>query len=80
MLTAEQKVEASIDYTPYEPGRLTGTPEYCYRDLEPPEGGDWDLETLIHKPTGIDLVPHLTQNEAAQLEIILKEQWDEDND
>ena len=67
---------ASVYRTPYDPGLTYGPPEKCY----PPEGGDFDLESLIHKPTGIDLLPHLSADAVATLEVKIQDASEQDED
>lgn len=36
-------VWVTFDYTPYDPGRISGPPELCY----PPEGGDAEISEVV---------------------------------
>lgn len=51
-LCLEIEVEVEGDYTPYDPGKCFGPPELCY----PPEGGTFEIESIIVVPTGEKLI------------------------
>jgi len=59
-------VTVEFDSTPYDPGRISGPPEYCY----PPEGGECEITAVYFAglPT-LDISAYLSQ---ADLELLLE--------
>ena len=66
----EIEVVASIYATPYVPAKISGPPEHCY----PEEGGDFDVESLVHAETGIDFAEILPKEALADIETRLMQE------